>query len=175
MPGLAFEDILKTFLHSSPCQHVYSVCKESWATTACGAYLWGRSMDSRVSVCCEYPSRRVRGGGKRRTDVVFRLLFYISVHLLLFHPLRSLAPFHSGLSMVTTYHWYQREPSKTCHRSPTCEWHNNTHTQTHTHCCSCPSLGLESPSFHLIELQNKENTLSWQKSLFEITRKENIC
>lgn len=40
-------------LHLSPCQHVYSVCKESWATTACAAYQWGRSTGSSPSVCCE--------------------------------------------------------------------------------------------------------------------------
>lgn len=112
----AFEDVLKMFPHSSPCQYVYSVCKESWATTACGAYRWGRSMDSRVSVCCEYPvtCKAVEKPHRQSWDS-------FSTFLCTFFSFIVLSPFFLGLSMVTTYHWYQREPSKTCHRSPTCE------------------------------------------------------
>lgn len=148
----ALEDILKKMsLHLSPCQHDYSVCKVSWATTASDAYQWGRSMDSSLSVCCEYLCRYVQIWWSQTDANVQTQTFNIQTLAL-----------HSflGLSMVTTYHWYQKEPSKTCHRSPTCEQYKHTHT----HSTVQLFLWLKCLPFHLIQLQNKANTLSWQRS-----------
>lgn len=52
-----------------------------------------------------------------------------------------------GLSMETTYHWYQKEPSKICPHCPTCEW------QIHTHICFCHW------GFNILHLEEK-----WGKS-----------
>lgn len=91
-------------LHLSPCQHVYCVCKESWAITGCGASRWGRSMGSSRCVCCEYSAWLSSSS------------LWPSSSLILF-----LLPPVAGLSTAMTYHWFQRAPSKTCRPSPTCE------------------------------------------------------
>lgn len=43
----------KKCLHVFADRHIYFVCKESWATTVCGVFLWGPSMDLSRCVCCE--------------------------------------------------------------------------------------------------------------------------
>lgn len=71
----------------SPCQLTYCVSfKESWATTACGASQWGRSMGSSLCVCCEYLSH----SDTFKAGVISEALLNSSFFFLLSPFLRSL-------------------------------------------------------------------------------------
>lgn len=121
------QNFWKECLHVSADQHVYSVCKESWATTVCGVSQWGHSMDSSLCVCCEYSPLARNSVHQDHNSHTLSSAFNAQSLLMPFFFFLSFSRSLSGLSTVTTYRWYQKEPSKICRHCPTCEWQKNTH------------------------------------------------
>lgn len=115
-----------------------------------------RAFDGLKSLRLLWVSSRMKAENResRATDPrlpTFRLFLYIRCSLLSL----SLCDF-IGLSMATTYRWYQREPSKTYHHSPTCEC---THAYIY-HCHS--SVYLLTFKFHI----SWKTDINKTKSLF---------